>query len=162
MKKLIVFVMLAVFLMSVMSSTVSAALLTSWIPTARTIPSGGSGGITEQQIIDDVAQLNADSLTFEGLLQAYSVNQNSKLEEQLTLASKDLIASAEALDAELSEIYQNLKLDQKTAFLETYNLIDSYFEELDDNVDQLSKSVEGLGNLLDGIDLGGTFGGLDL
>jgi ABC-type transporter MlaC component len=152
MKRAIVFVMLAVFLVSVMSSTASAAMLGTWVPSVRSIRST-SATKAFSTIIKAVAQ-------FEGTLQAYSVNQSPELEEQLTLASEDLIDSAEALEVELTEIYSTLLPEQQPAFIEAYSSLDSYFEELNDEKDQLSKDLGG--SILDDFDLGGMFDSFDL
>jgi cell shape-determining protein MreC len=152
MKRAIVFVMLAVFLVCVMSSAASAAIMGSWVPSISTVRTT-SATKPFSSVIDAVAK-------FEGTLQAYSTNQNPYLEEQLLLASEDLITSAESLDAELTEIYSSLSPEQQSAILEIYSSLDSFFEELDVKTDQISKELDR--QILDGIDFGGMFENFDL
>jgi hypothetical protein len=153
-KRAIAFVMLAVFLVSVMSSTASAAIMGTWVPSVQSVR-GTSAGASRSfsSVIEAVAK-------FEGTLQAYSVNQSPKLEEQLTLASENLIDSAESLDAELTDIYSTLLPEQQTAFKEAYSSLVSYFEELNDEKNQLSKDLGG--SILDDFDFGGILDSFDL
>jgi cell shape-determining protein MreC len=153
MKRPMVLIILALFLVSMMSSTASAAILGTWVPSLSTTRIGTASG-SFSSVIDAVFK-------FEGTLQAYSSSQaNPKLEEQLTLASEDLITSAESLDAELTEIYSSLSPEQQSAILEIYSSLDSFFEELDVKTDQISKELDR--QILDGIDFGGMFENFDL
>jgi cell shape-determining protein MreC len=154
MKRTFVFVILAVFLLSVLSASVSAPITKTYTPSLSVT----FGRVVSQKTFSSFLEAVAK---FEGTLQAYSSSQgNPELEEQFTLASEDLIASAEALDAELIEIYSTLSPEQQSAILEIYSSLDSYFEELDYKIDQISKELDR--QILDGLDFGGMFDGLDL
>jgi hypothetical protein len=145
MKKAIVFVVLAVFLVSVTASTASAAILGTWVPSIATTRVGSaSGSRSFSSVIGAVAQ-------FEGTLRAYSVSGDPNVEEQLILASDELVASAEALDAELIEIYPSLTEDQKLALKYEYSSLGLYFDVLEDEFNQLygEKSAGGIGDMFD-------------
>jgi predicted DNA-binding protein YlxM (UPF0122 family) len=154
MKRAVVYVMLSVFLVSVLSASVSAPITKTYTPSLSVT----FGRVISQKTISSFLEAVAK---FEGTLQAYSSSQgNSELEEQLTLASEDLITSGETLDAELKEIYSSLSPEKQSAILEIYSSLDLYFEELDDKTDQISKELDR--QILDGLDFGGMFDGIDL
>ena len=76
------------------------------------------------------AQLNAAISKFEGLLNAYSVNQDQNIEEQLLAASNDLSDSLEEFNSALAEVYPTLTEEQEPDVVEAYSSLRSYLEEL--------------------------------
>jgi hypothetical protein len=143
MKRAIVFVMLSVFLVSVTSSTASAALMGTWVPSVSAVRGSELTETAVQQTFDTVAQLNADLLTFEGLLKAYSVSGGPNVEEQVFLASDDLSASLESFNAELTDVYQDLSEEQKSALKDVYSSLGSYIDNLAGEANQIFQDVKG-------------------
>jgi hypothetical protein len=164
MKRAIACVMLSVFLVSVMSSTASAALLGSWAPSLRSVITSETGSTTFSSLIQAVA-------TFEGTLQAYSVSGDPNVEEQVFLASEGISASLDTLNSELTEVYPNLSKEQQSAVKDAYLSLGSYLEKLAEEANQLFQDEDGkslpkfevqVGNLLEDIPLRtwGAAGGL--
>jgi hypothetical protein len=128
-KKAIVFIMVTIFLVSVMSS----------ITSARSLPAP----YIEAEAFPSLAQVNADILTFEGLLKAYSVNENPIVEEQVFLASNALSTSLEALNKELTELYYNSSEEQKLALEDAYLFLGSNLEKLAAEANQVFLEEDG-------------------
>jgi len=77
-----------------------------------------------------LAQLNAATSKFEGLLQAYSVNKKQNTEKLLLTATNDLSASLNEFNAVLSEVYPDLTEEEQLAVEEAYSSIEVYFVDL--------------------------------
>jgi hypothetical protein len=136
MKKVIAFVMLAVFLLGVMSSTASAALLGSWVPSIQSVITGGGTGKPFSSVIGAVAE-------FEGTLQAYSVSGSPNIEEQVFLASDALSTSLDAFNVELTGVYSSLSEKEQLAVIEAYSSLGVYLEELAEEANKTFQDDEG-------------------
>jgi hypothetical protein len=128
-KRAFIFVMLAVFLVSVTFPTASAAIMGSWVPSISTVRTT-SATKPFSSVIEAVAK-------FEGTLQAYSVSGDQNVEEQVFLASDGVSSSLESLNAELTEIYSSLDKVQQDAIVEAYLSMGSYLVDLSDEANQI-------------------------
>ena len=90
----------------------------------------GSRGAASPEITRGMAQLNSAISKFEGLLNAYSVNQDQNIEEQLLAASNDLSDSLEEFNSALAEVYPTLTEEQEPDVVEAYSSLRSYLEDL--------------------------------
>lgn len=135
MKRAIVYVMLAVFLVSVMSPSASAAILRTWVPSVATTRTGVAS-MSFSSVIGAVAQ-------FEGTLQAYSVSEDQNVEEQVLLASDKISDSLLTLNSELTNIYKDLTSEQQSDLKDAYISLGSYIETLADEANQIFLDDDG-------------------
>ena len=110
-----------------------AGLAASWIPSVNSYHTGSSG---LPGVIDVVAQLNAATSKFEGLLNAYTsplrctCNGEQNIENQLLTAANDLSSSLDEFNTVLSEIYPDLTEEEQLAIDNAYSSLEVYFEDL--------------------------------
>jgi hypothetical protein len=136
MKREFGFVMLAVFLLSVLSASVSAPITKTYTPSLSVTFGSVASQKTFSSFLEAVAK-------FEGTLQAYSVSGSPNIEEQVFLASDDLSASLESFNAELTDVYQDLSTEQKSALVDAYSSLGSYLDNLAGEANQIFQDVKG-------------------
>lgn len=95
-------------------SIVSAGSTGAMVPGASVLTNAIGGSFKQ------AAELNAAVSKFEGLLNAYSVNQKQNIERQLFTAADDLGNSLEQFNAALIEAYPTLSEEQQLAVQGAY------------------------------------------
>ncbi len=124
MKKINILMVLGIFvlLVGVAQPAYAGVMGGNWIDPLMFPPKYQSPNINE------VAHLNVAVSKFEGLLNAYSVNQ--KTVEQISVAASDLSSSLEEFNTALMEIYPTLSEEEQLAVREAYSLLGLYLEDL--------------------------------
>jgi hypothetical protein len=135
-KKVIVFVMLAVFLLSVLSVSVLAPITKTYTPSLSVT----FGRVVSQKTLSSFLEAVAK---FEGTLQAYSVSGDPNVEEQVFLASEDISSSLESLNAELTAVYSSLGEEEQSALIEVYSSLGVYLGELAEEATKTFQDDEG-------------------
>jgi hypothetical protein len=136
MKRAIAFVMLAVFLLSVLSVSVLAPITKTYTPSLSVT----LGRVVSQKTLSSFLEAVAK---FEGTLQAYSVSGDPNVEEQVFLASDEITASLDALNKELTGVYDNLGEEQQSALKDAYSSLGSYLDNLAGEANQIFQDVKG-------------------
>jgi ABC-type transporter MlaC component len=134
-KRAIVFVILTVFLVSVISSAASAAIFTTWVPSVNTTRIS-TASKSFSSVIEAVAK-------FEGTLQAYSVSGDQNVEEQVFFASDKISDSLAILNFELTNVYKDLSPEQQSALEDAYISLGSYLQKLAEEANQIFQDEDG-------------------
>jgi hypothetical protein len=136
MKRATSLVMLAVFLLGILSASVSAPITRTYTPNLSVT----FGSVASQKTLSSFLEAVAK---FEGTLQAYSVSGDPNVEEQVFLASDGISSSLESLNAKLTDVYDDLSKEQQLAVEDAYISLGSYLEKLAEEANQIFQDEDG-------------------